>query len=123
MRFVLPIGLVLAGCAKVPNAAADGQALAASLGPASGPAQNCIRVPAGEGLTVLADGVVGYRSGRTTWVNHMPEQCRLRPFSTLMVERHGAQVCHGDRVRTLEVGASIPGPACILGRFVPHASM
>jgi hypothetical protein len=123
MRFVLPVALVLAGCAPVPDAAADGQALARLVGPASGPAQDCISLGASEGLTVLTERTLGYRSGRTMWVNHLPAQCRLSPFSTLIVERHGSQVCRGDRVRTIETGASLPGPSCIIGPFVPHAAM
>jgi hypothetical protein len=124
MRFVLPIALVLAGCAPVPDAPSGGQALARAVGPASGPAQECISIPPGEALTVLIGQTLGYGSGRTVWVNHVPAQCRLSSsFSTVIVERQSSRVCRGDRVRTIETGASLPGPLCVLGPFVPHAAL
>lgn len=123
MKHVLALALLLAGCAPVPDASGSGQALARVVGPASGPAQNCISLPPGEGLTVLTGQALGYRSGRTVWVSHVPAQCRLSSFSTVIVERQGSQVCRGDRVRTIETGASLAGPPCILGPFVPHAAM
>lgn len=118
---LLAFGLLLAGCAQVPPQA--GADAAAQLGPATGPAQSCIALPAGEGLTVLGGGMVGYRSGSTLWVNHMPGQCRLSSLSTVIIERHGSQVCRGDRIRTLETGSTIAGAPCTLGDFVPHAAL
>lgn len=122
-HLALGTALVLAGCAQAPDAAADAQALAGLVGPATGPAQNCVPLATGEGLTVLTNRALGYRRGRTVWVNHVPEQCRLSAFGSVILERDGTQACRGDRVRTIETGASIPGPACVLGQFVPHAAL
>lgn len=118
---VLALALLLAGCAQVPPQA--GAAAAARLGAATGPAQSCIALPANQGLTVLGDGLLGYRSGSTLWVNHMPGQCRIRPLSTIIIERHGSQVCRGDRIRMLETGSTIPGAPCTLGDFIPHPAL
>ena len=118
---LLAVALLLAGCAQVPPQV--DAAAAARLGPATGAAQRCIALPAGEGLTALGDGMLGYRSGSTLWVSHMPGQCRTSSLGTIIIERNGSQVCRGDRIRMLETGSTIAGAACTLGDFVPHSAL
>ena len=40
--------------------------------------------------------------------------------SVLVTEPTGSQYCRGDIVRTFDRSSRIPGPACILGDFVPY---
>lgn len=86
-----------------------------------GPAQSCVPVSAGEDLAVMPDGTLGVRTGKTLWINDTGKACKsIRAMSTLIVERHGSQICRGDRVRSVEFSGGIPGPVCILGDFVPY---
>ena len=120
-QHLFALALLLASCAQFPQRV--GADATAHFGPATGPAQRCIGLPAGEPLTVLNDGILGYRSGSTLWVNRMPGQCRISSLSTVLIERNGSQVCRGDRIRMLETGSTIAGAACTLGEFVPHSAL
>jgi hypothetical protein len=86
-----------------------------------GPAQSCVPVSASEDLAVMPDGTLGVRSGKTLWINDTGKACKnIRAMSTLIVERHGSEICRGDHVRSVELSGGIPGPVCILGDFVPY---
>jgi len=86
-----------------------------------GPPKACVSVSLGEELSVFGDGALGVRTRGTLWLNQTGRSCSsLRAMSTLIVERHGSEICRGDRVRALEPGSSIPGPPCVLGDFVPY---
>ena len=87
----------------------------------SGLAQSCVSVSPNESLAVMPDGTLGVRTGRTLWLNDTGKACKnIRAMDTLIVERHGSQICRGDHVRAVEVSGGIPGPVCILGDFVPY---
>src|SRR5215213_3923548 len=80
--------------------------------------RSCVSIAQGQSLTILDDGLVGYRSGRTTWVNRLPAQCAgMHPLNTLVVEVHGSQICRGDHIRVIQHPLTIPGPNCLLGDF------
>lgn len=70
----------------------------------------------------MADGnALLYGHGRTIWVNSFAERCAgLRAGDVLIVETTGSGYCRGDLVRTLDRVSRVPGPACILGDFVPY---
>jgi hypothetical protein len=114
----------LTGCAALGGdpQAREQQALAQELrGRLPGAAQSCVHATTGTSLNIVDPQTLAYRSGRTIYVNRLREPCPgFRPFSTLIVETHGSQYCRGDRVRALEGGASIPGPICPLGDFIPY---
>lgn len=123
MRHLLLL-LLLAGCAQPLGPPDEGGALARMAGAPTGPAQACVSPAQSEALTVIDRQTVAYRVGRTLWVNRLESPCPgLTPTSTLLVERFGSQVCRGDRLRTIEHGLSIPGPACLLGDFTPHRAL
>ena len=42
-------------------------------------------------------------------------------YQILVVEPFGSQYCRGDRVNSLDPVSHLPGPACILGDFVPYS--
>ena len=87
----------------------------------SGPAQACVPVSANENIAVMPDGTLGVRTGKTLWINDTGKACKnISAMSTLIVERHGPQICRGDHVRAVELTGGIPGPVCILGDFVPY---
>lgn len=118
-RFLVAV-LLIGGCTN--SVRNDRPALGIELAAKPvGPAQSCVSVSPGEGLAVMPDGTVGVRTGKTLWLNDAGKACKtLSAMSTLVVERHGPQICRGDRVTSVETTSGIPGPVCILGDFVPY---
>lgn len=61
------------------------------------------------------------RTAKRTWVVHPRGTCLgLQPGRTLVVEQRGAQLCQGDRFRTVQSTSSVPSPACTFDAFVPY---
>lgn len=60
-----------------------------------------------------------YGSGRTIWANNLGS-CRFGYDDILVMQLYGSQLCRGDIVRSLDRLSRIPGPACVLGDFVPY---
>lgn len=88
----------------------------------TGPARSCVSVSANETLAVMPDGTLGVRVGKTLWLNDAGRACKgIRAMDTLIVERHGSEICRGDHVRSVGISGGIPGPVCILGDFVPYS--
>ena len=114
--------LALAGCtAAGPRSASTDDALTRELaGRVAGEPQSCVSISPSNGLVIIDDNVLAYRSGGTTWINRVDGCHAIEPLNTLIVEVHGSQYCRGDRVRGREFGASIPGPYCILREFTPY---
>lgn len=121
---LLPLLLILAGCAAAgtDRPAREQEALGRELaGRVAGEAETCISASPSAGLTIVDRRTLTYREGRTLWVNRLGAECPgLRPLATLIVEVQGSRYCRNDRVRAVETGASIPGPTCLLGDFVPY---
>jgi hypothetical protein len=124
MKAICTFALVfaLAACAAPQPPLADESFEGDQADRTAGPAQDCVLAGSGAAsLSIVARGVVGYRSGATLWVNRLPEACAyMQPPDTLAIEVHGGQYCRGDRVSAVGPGGSIPGPTCILGRFTPY---
>lgn len=121
MRKLFLIAAAVAANACSP-AASPGVGLAQeTAGRIAGPAHSCISSDAGQGLRVLDAQTLAYGWGRTLYINHLDPGCPgISSTSTLLVDRLGPQYCRGDRVQGLEAGASIPGPMCVLGDWVPY---
>ncbi|MEA3032673.1 MAG: hypothetical protein QOH86_689 [Sphingomonadales bacterium] len=117
----LALLLVLAACA-VPSPGSGDPAFERELATrAAGPPQDCVSASPAGALTIVARGTVGYRDGRTLWVNRLSGVCAdMEPQDTLAVDARGGQYCRGDHVRAVEPGRPIPGPVCILGPFTPY---
>jgi hypothetical protein len=114
--------LLLAGCAALPRDRTGGDSLERELaGRRAGDARACVSAGPQQYLVVARRRAVVLRRGDTVWVNRLSDSCPgMDMFGTLIVDVHGGQYCRGDRVRSLSAGSSIPGPACILGAFVPY---
>ncbi|MDF2386453.1 hypothetical protein JMG10_33620 [Nostoc ellipsosporum NOK] len=120
--------LALAGCAASSEMQASQQAearndLAAALGDrVPGAPRDCINISDSDGPQIIDDRTILYKPvGRTLWRNDLGSSCPgLRPYTTLIVEVHGSQLCRNDRFRVLDPGSSIPGAYCMFGRFTPY---
>ena len=91
-------------------------------GRVAGKPESCIELSRMSGPAIYDGGMIVYRqSGRRIWVTHAVDSCpALRPFSQLIVEPTGAQLCHNDRFRTFEPGDIIPSAYCRFARFTPY---
>lgn len=94
----------------------------ATGGRIAGPPQTCISNNPAENLHVIDAQTIAYGYGRTVFINHLPGPCpALSEFNTIIVEAStGGEYCRGDRVRGREPGATIAGPSCNLGDWVPY---
>jgi hypothetical protein len=110
----------LGSCAVTPPAREDrGADLLA--GRTAGKPQSCVTLFANENLTIIGNDRVGYRDGNTIWVSRPQSPCEgLDPTNTLLIERHGSQLCRGDQIRVIRPPTGAPGPICVLGDFVPY---
>ncbi|HVF93844.1 MAG TPA: hypothetical protein VM900_05985 [Sphingomonas sp.] len=87
----------------------------------AGPPQPCIDPNLASSPQITDQGTIIYRgTAKRLWVSTPVGHCpMLRPFTTLIIERFGSQLCRNDRFRVLEPGATIPSAACRFGEFVP----
>lgn len=129
MRILPIIALAaLAGCAASSEMQASEQAagqkdLAAALGDrVPGTPRDCIPTSDSDGPQIIDSRTILYKPvGRTLWRNDLASACPgLRPYTTLIVEVHGSQICRNDRFRVLEPGTRIPGAFCMFGQFTPY---
>lgn len=125
MHRLLPIAAAAAAmpaACSMPMQPPPSQAAAAQLaGRIAGAPESCVSTEPTDSLHALDAQTIAYGSGRTVYVNRLPAACPgIRPMSTLITEVYGSRLCRGDRVRGLEQGSTIPGPACILGDWVPY---
>lgn len=124
----VPAALALAGCAasseiQASQAAEAQKDLAAVLeGRVAGTPRDCISVTDSDGPQIIDSRTIVYKPlGRTVWRNDLGSTCPgLRPYTTLIVEVHGSQLCRNDRFRALDPGSSIPGAYCMFGKFTPY---
>ena len=119
-RLLLLVLTGLVGCSRpvVPPGADLAQTLA---GRVAGRPQSCVPTQSASGLRVIDAATLGYGSGPTIYVNRLDGPCPgVRELSTIIVEVHGSDYCRGDHFRAVEPAASIPGPVCFLGDWVPY---
>lgn len=112
----------LAGSCTRPAVPPGSDFAAQTEGRIAGPAQSCISNNSSENLHVLDPQTLAYGTGRTIYVNRLNAQCpAMSEVNTIIIQPSlGGQYCRGDLVRGLEPGATIPGPTCILGDWVPY---
>ena len=112
--------VLAAGCAPVGPAPVQVQ-VADLAGRSAGPPQRCTTIVRGEGLRPVDADTVVYGRGKTLFVSELGPRCAGFPLGhVLVVEPIGSQYCRGDRVRSFDATSRVPGPACILGDFVPY---
>jgi len=128
LLLAVPAALALAGCTassemQASQAAEAQKDLAAVLGDrVAGAPRDCISVTDSDGPQIIDDHTIVYKPlGRTVWRNDLGAACPgLRPYTTLIVEVHGSQLCRNDRFRVLDPGSSIPSAYCMFGKFTPY---
>ena len=112
------VAALASSCAPAGPASAPA-ALPELAGRTAGPAQRCVPARQSEALRIADGRTLLYGSGRTVWVNRV-ECAGVTAMDILVVEQAGSEYCRGDRVSTIDPVSRIPGPACILGDFVPY---
>jgi hypothetical protein len=118
---VATLASLSAGSCAPSSPASNAGPLPELAGRTAGAPQRCISFQQTEGLRIADAQTVIYGSGRTIWVNRLASACPgMNPMAILIVEPMGTEYCRGDRVRTIDPVSRIPGPACILGDFIPY---
>ena len=86
-----------------------------------GEAARCIDLLLATGPQITRTGSIIYRGTRKRlWVSTPIGACAaLRPYSVLVIDRFGADLCRGDRFRVLDPPSTIPSATCQFGPFVP----
>ena len=118
---IVAAALVLASCAA-PQPAPEPQQPAAELaGYAAGAPVRCIGTDQLQGLRLSENNrhVLLYGTGGKIWANPLGP-CGYGRDDVLVTEPFGSQICHGDIVHSFDRLSRIPGPACVLGDFVPY---
>lgn len=91
-------------------------------GRVAGAPVDCIGLRTNTSPQIVDDRTILYReTERRVWRTGPQGNCpSLRPFTTLIVEVYGAQLCRNDRFRVLEPGSIIPSSICRFDRFTPY---
>lgn len=119
--FALP--LILASCAPAPPAGQPQGPAVELAGRVAGPAKRCVSITSLESLRVSDSDphlLVYGGSGRTIWVNPLGPHCSFRHDDVLVMQPTSSEYCEGDIVRSIDRYSKIPGPACVLGNFIPY---
>jgi hypothetical protein len=112
--------MLLACCTAQPKTATE-SAIPQIADRVAGPPQRCVPIEQSRGLHAAGPRTLLYGSGRTIWVNRLPEDCAGIRFSDILViEPSGSQYCQGDFLRTRDNVTLLPGPGCRLNDFVPY---
>ena len=114
------LALLLGSCAA-PQPEAERQGPPIELaGRAAGAPRNCAMLNQLDSLRVSQNNrhTLIYGSGRTIWANQVG--CGFGYDDILVTEPTGSQLCRGDIVRSFDRNSRIPGPACVLGEFIPY---
>jgi hypothetical protein len=122
MRVTLLVLVALLGSCAVPPAPAYAPRPAAELaGLVPGAPQRCIPIERDSAMRIdsVDHSTLIYRAGSTVWANHLAP-CSFSSNDVLVFEPTGSSYCQGDIVKSFEPSGGIPGPACILGPFVPY---
>lgn len=90
-------------------------------GRAPGAPARCIDPIRVTGPEITRAGTIIYRgSAKRLWVSTPIGTCpALRPYSTLVIDRFGVDLCRGDRFRVLDPPSRIASATCRFGPFVP----
>jgi hypothetical protein len=121
---ILMVPALVAGCAMAGDGPAGRERTALDRDLAervAGPAEACLPRRQNQSLRAVDRRTIVYDDGRILWVNRLEANCSgLRLDSILIVETFADRYCRNDRIRALEPGSPISGPACRLGSFTPY---
>jgi hypothetical protein len=121
MRFpALVIVATLTACAAPEPAGAPPRQPVELAGRTAGPVVRCVPIEQNEALRVSDNDshTILYGSGRRIWANRVG--CGFARDDVLISEPIGSNYCRGDIIRSMDRFTRIPGPACVLGDFVPY---
>jgi hypothetical protein len=116
------LALILGSCAAPqPNSGQEGPPRELA-GHSPGAPQRCVLINSMDALQVSDNDrhTLLYGSGRMIWANRLDSQCSFGSDDVLVTEPIGSFYCRGDIVRSFDRLSRIPGPACVLGDFVPY---
>jgi hypothetical protein len=115
------LAIALISCAPSPPAGQQGPAIELA-GRIAGPPQRCVSTSSADSFR-RSEGdphLLLYGSARVIWANALGPHCSFRSDDILVTEPTGSSYCRGDIVRSIDRQSHIPGPACVLGDFVPY---
>lgn len=121
MRLIIALALLpLAGC--VTDRMTPDEELADVIGNRVAQAPvDCVSTSVLDQPRIIDKQTIVYRRSGTIYVNRLRAECPgLDPYTTLITEVRGGQLCRSDLVSTLDPGTTIPGPKCQLGQFTPY---
>jgi hypothetical protein len=121
MRTLLILApLALAGC--ITDRMTSDEELADVIGDRVAQAPvDCVSTSLLGNARIIDKQTIVYRRTGTIYVNRLRSECPgLDPYTTLITEVKGGQLCRMDLVSTLDPGSTIPGPKCQLGQFTPY---
>lgn len=121
MRVLLALApLALTGC--ITDRMTSDEELADVIGDRVAQAPvDCVSTSLLGNARIIDKQTIVYRRTGTIYVNRLRSECPgLDPYTTLITEVKGGQLCRMDLVSTLDPGSTIPGPKCQLGQFTPY---
>ena len=126
MKRILPqvaLALAIGSCAPSPPATQPRGPTSELAGLVAGPAKRCVSITSLQSLRVSDSDphLLLYGSGLTVWANPLGPHCSFRHDDVLVTQPTSSEYCEGDIVRSFDRYSKIPGPACVLGNFIPYS--
>jgi hypothetical protein len=114
---------LLVSCAAPPPDSAPRKLAVELAGRTAGAPQRCVLIQQNEALRISTTDrhMLLYGSGRTVFANALSPGCGFGAEDIPISEPLGSYHCRGDIVRSVDRFSGIPGPACVLGDFVPFS--
>jgi hypothetical protein len=119
----------LAGCSTAPpvqrTAQAEDDLTRALVGKVAQPAVSCLRSFRSGNMTVIDDGTILFREGRTVYRNDLNGgTCSGlgSGYYALVTKQFGSGLCRGDIAQVMDVSNGITVGSCIIGDFVPYTT-
>jgi hypothetical protein len=117
------VGLALFSLGVCAVAESPSAPVAELNGRIAGASRNCVQITArSESLRPARNNghVLLYGSGKTIWASDLGSCGFNRDNDILIVEPSTSSLCRGDIIRAVDRLSKIPGPACVLGDFIPY---
>jgi hypothetical protein len=124
MRFAALLLAATLACCAAPQSTEAPQQPRELAGRTAGTPERCVLIQQSESLRVSDNDrhTLLYGSGKTVWANRLSPGCGFGANDILVTEPMGSYYCRGDLVRSIDRYSSIPGPACVIGEFVPYVT-
>lgn len=82
---------------------------------------NCISLTSMQGRSIVDAHTILYTQGARVWKTGPVGACpSLAPFTTLVIDVYGGQLCKNDRFRVITPGMTIPSGYCRFTEFTPY---